>query len=93
MEDADLYVDYKNSGNTTKMSVKRLQSVKITDPIDKDMSGAMIFATVAGGTVASKPVNSMYYFCYGQDFIEILANISFALLYISCGILGSGSGS
>jgi hypothetical protein len=58
VEDADLYIDYQNSGNTTKMPVKRLQSVKITDPVDKDMSGAVIFATVPNGTVASRPVNS-----------------------------------
>jgi hypothetical protein len=40
------------------MNVKRLQSVKITDPIDKDMSGAMIFAVVENGLPESKPVNS-----------------------------------
>ena len=40
------------------MNVKRLQSVKITDPIDKDMSGAMIFGVIEGGLSDSKPVNS-----------------------------------
>ena len=70
VEDADLYIDYKNSGNTTKMAVKRLQSVKITDPVDKDMSGAMIFATVPNGTPSSKPVNSK---CYYIDYLQIVS--------------------
>jgi hypothetical protein len=57
-EDADLYVDYNSSGAPTKIPVKRLQSIKLSDPSDKDMSGAIIFATIPNGSVNSKPVNS-----------------------------------
>ena len=59
VENADLYIDYQNSGNITKLAnIARLQSVKIFDPVDNDMSGAMIFATVKGGNITSRPVNS-----------------------------------
>lgn len=46
---ADIYVDYTNSGTPAKKySVRRLQSIKITDAKDTDMSGAVIYAMKQG---------------------------------------------
>jgi hypothetical protein len=90
---ADIYVDYENTGNPTKIpSIGRLQSIKITDPFDNDMSGAVIFATAAGGTIDSTPVNSK---CRRMDCMQLfvmLAN-TFDLSFYSCGILGTRSSS
>jgi hypothetical protein len=44
VDDADIYVDFKNTGVNQKMyKADALQSIKITDS-DQDMSGATIFA-------------------------------------------------
>jgi hypothetical protein len=57
--DADIYVDYKNAGaNLTLFSRKALTSTKITDPIDKDMSGAIIFAVEPGSGIGGRSVAS-----------------------------------
>jgi hypothetical protein len=49
MEDADIYIDFKNTGvNQVMRSVNFLESVIITDTTDKDMSGASIFAVKRG---------------------------------------------
>jgi hypothetical protein len=63
--DADVYIDYYNTGNNQKMiSVDALQSVKITDD-DQDMSGAVIFAVKRGGPKYGDPVDIAV--AYGQD--------------------------
>jgi uncharacterized repeat protein (TIGR01451 family) len=47
--DADLYIDYQNSGSPKgPFEIKELRSYKVTDPNDKDMSGALLFATKPG---------------------------------------------
>lgn len=48
IEDADIYIDYTNSGvNPTKFEAKRLTSNKYVDE-DNDMSGAVIYAVKPG---------------------------------------------
>ena len=57
--DADIYVDFKNQGsNLTVYPRKALSSTKITDPYDKDMSGAIIFATEPNSTASGRSVPS-----------------------------------
>lgn len=44
-EDAYIYIDYQNKGTNYEIrKVQALESIKIRDPIDTDMSGAIIFA-------------------------------------------------
>lgn len=46
---ADIYVDLSNTGKPDGfISLRALQSVKITDPHDDDMSGALIYAVEPG---------------------------------------------
>ena len=64
--DADIYIDYGNTGaNQVKTSLKALQSTKIRDPTDNDMSGAMIFAVVPGSGKDGSPVDIAA--AWGQD--------------------------
>lgn len=49
VEDADIYVDFGNTGVPDgKVTLKALQGIRIGDPRDDDMSGAIIFATEPG---------------------------------------------
>jgi uncharacterized repeat protein (TIGR01451 family) len=66
VEDADVYVDFTNKGfNMTKFSMKALQSIRVSDPKDKDMSGASIFAVKNGTGVDGPPVDIAV--AWGQD--------------------------
>jgi hypothetical protein len=57
MEDAEVYIDYKNTGvNVVSRSVGYLESIIVTDP-DKDMSGASIWAVKKGQTRDGTPVD------------------------------------
>ena len=48
-EDADIYIDLSNSGKPDAgVSLRALQSIKVTDPYDDDMSGALIYAVLPG---------------------------------------------
>ena len=48
--DCDLYIDYNNDGTVDerRLAVKALSTNIISDPRDRDMSGAFIFATATG---------------------------------------------
>ena len=62
LENATINVDFDGDGTVDKtISAKALESVTITDPTDKNMTGAMIFATDAAG----KPVDIAI--AHGQD--------------------------
>jgi uncharacterized repeat protein (TIGR01451 family) len=66
VEDADFYVDYQNDGVVDKTyQVNYLDSQVILDKIDKDMSGAIIFATKSGSGPTGTPVN--FAAAWGQD--------------------------
>jgi uncharacterized repeat protein (TIGR01451 family) len=66
VEDADIYVDFDNKGfNMTMFSVKALESIRVRDPFDKDMSGASIFAVKNGTGVRGPPVDIAV--AWGQD--------------------------
>ncbi|MGK7882951.1 MAG: hypothetical protein AB4060_23045, partial [Crocosphaera sp.] len=64
--DADIFVDLDGDGivDQTFDNVGALESIKITDPIDKDMTGAIIFATDIDGDLG-KPVDIAV--AWGQD--------------------------
>ena len=61
MKDADVYVDYNNTGVAAEYkkysSVKQFTSMRLVDKSDSDMSGAVIFATVPGTGTSGTPVN------------------------------------
>ena len=60
MKNADIYVDYNNTGITSEYKVfptQQLVSRKLVDKSDSDMSGAVIFATVPGTGTSGTPVN------------------------------------
>jgi hypothetical protein len=68
MEDADVYVDYNNTGkDQQKFSIKKLEGIKIADVKDRrnDMSGALIFATKPGTGVNGTQVDIAA--AWGQD--------------------------
>jgi uncharacterized repeat protein (TIGR01451 family) len=66
VEDADIYIDYQNKGfNISKFPVKALQSIRVSDPVDKDMSGASIFAVKNGTGIEGPPVDIAV--AWGQD--------------------------
>jgi uncharacterized repeat protein (TIGR01451 family) len=66
VEDADLYIDYKNAGTGySKLPMKKLQSARIRDKSDTDMSGAIIFATKPGTGPTGIPVDIAT--AWGQD--------------------------
>jgi hypothetical protein len=57
MEDAEIYIDYANTGkDLVTRSVKYLESIIVTDP-DKDMSGASIWAVKKGQARDGAPVD------------------------------------
>lgn len=57
VEDADIYVDYQNTGvNQRKLTANALQSIRITDS-DKDMSGSTIFAVKRNDPKDGRPVD------------------------------------
>jgi uncharacterized repeat protein (TIGR01451 family) len=63
---ADIYVDYQNRGTADrKISLKALQSVKIADPNDQDMSGSVIWATLPDSGPTGDPVDIAA--AWGQD--------------------------
>jgi uncharacterized repeat protein (TIGR01451 family) len=63
---ADIYVDFQNRGTfDQKIALKALQSVKIADPTDQDMSGAVIWATVPNSGPTGDPVDIAA--AWGQD--------------------------
>jgi hypothetical protein len=46
MEDADIFIDFNNIGKDYKLvQIKALESIKIRNDANHDMSGAAIFAT------------------------------------------------
>ena len=60
MKNADIYVDYNNTGITSEYKVfptQQLVSRKLVDKSDSDMSGAVIFATVNGTGISGTPVD------------------------------------
>jgi uncharacterized repeat protein (TIGR01451 family) len=64
--DADIYVDFDNKGfNRTMFSVKAMESIRVRDPRDKDMSGASIFAVQSGTGLSGPPVDIAV--AWGQD--------------------------
>lgn len=66
LEDADVYIDYQNTGaNYEKISMKKLESRKLRDGKDTDMSGAVIFATKPGSGPGGMPVDIAA--AWGQD--------------------------
>jgi uncharacterized repeat protein (TIGR01451 family) len=65
-DDADIYIDYANIGSGyTKLPMKKLQSARLRDPVDTDMSGAIIFATKPGTGPTGIPVDIVT--AWGQD--------------------------
>jgi uncharacterized repeat protein (TIGR01451 family) len=71
IQDADIYIDFQNKGlNFTNYTVKALASIRVSDPIDKDMSGASIFAVKPGTGRNGQPVDIAV--AWGQD--PLLAN-------------------
>jgi uncharacterized repeat protein (TIGR01451 family) len=66
IEDATIYVDYQNDGIVDDIiEVDYLNSKVIHDLADKDMSGAVIFATTRGSGPTGPPVN--FAAAWGQD--------------------------
>jgi hypothetical protein len=58
MEDAEIYIDYANTGkDLVTRSVKYLESIIITDTTDKDMSGASVWAVQKGQARDGAPVD------------------------------------
>jgi hypothetical protein len=58
VDNADIYIDYKNIGSRyTKLPMKKLQSARIRDKADTDMSGEIIFATKPGTGPSGIPVD------------------------------------
>lgn len=60
VSNADIYVDYNNTGDINqyvKFPTQQLSSVKFSDKVDSDMSGAVIFATQNGTGVYGIPVD------------------------------------
>jgi hypothetical protein len=57
VQDADLYIDYNNDGTVdeTRLNVKAMTNSLISDPKDKDMSGAFIHATKPGTGALGAP--------------------------------------
>ena len=58
--DCDLYIDYNNDGTVDerRLAVKALTNNIISDPRDRDMSGAFIFATATGTGPTGTPGTS-----------------------------------
>jgi uncharacterized repeat protein (TIGR01451 family) len=79
VEQADIYVDYNNDGTVdeTFQAVDFLQSKIIHDEGDKDMSGAIIFATKPNTGPEGPPVNIAA--AWGQDPARSGANDESAL--------------
>jgi uncharacterized repeat protein (TIGR01451 family) len=65
VEDADIYVDYRNNGTAVLFKTKSLASIRVTDPTDKDMSGASIFAVKPNTGKDGQPVDISV--AWGQD--------------------------
>jgi uncharacterized repeat protein (TIGR01451 family) len=66
VQDAVIYVDYQNKGlSLSNFTVKALASIRLSDPVDKDMSGASIFATKPGTGKNGQPVDIAV--AWGQD--------------------------
>lgn len=62
-EDATIYVDYSGVGDNVDFSVNisRLESFTLTDLVDNDLSGAVIWATESDEALAfENPVPSTY---------------------------------
>jgi hypothetical protein len=58
MEDAEIYIDYANTGkDLVTRSVKYLESIIVTDTTDKDMSGASVWAVKKGQARDGAPVD------------------------------------
>jgi len=59
-QDADIYVDYNNSGDPNDYAIfptDQLRTLKLADKGDTDMSGAVIFATKPGTGHTGPPVD------------------------------------
>ena len=65
VEDADIYVDYKNDGTSVIFKTKALASIRVSDPVDKDMTGASIFAVRPNTGKEGQPVDISV--AWGQD--------------------------
>ena len=64
-EDADIYVDYRNNGTTVIFKTKRLASIRVSDPTDRDMTGASVFAVRPNTGISGPPVDISV--AWGQD--------------------------
>jgi hypothetical protein len=82
MEDADIYIDYQNTGVGLSMrTVKFLESTLIVDS-DKDMSGATIFAVKKGAARDGLPVDIAV--AWGQNpYVPCAPNILLLVLSMS----------
>ena len=66
VEPADIYVDYRNNGTSVIFKdTKALASLRVTDPVDKDMTGASIFAVKPNTGKDGQPVDISV--AWGQD--------------------------
>jgi hypothetical protein len=78
MEPADIYIDYGSTGvNLIQRSVGFLESTKLIDSADNDMSGATIFAVKRGDPATGRPVDIAV--AWGQNPDNSFSNDGYAL--------------